>query len=36
MTYSQVSSIMDDPCELGASTTMPGIPGVMEKQQNIK
>lgn len=34
MSYSQVSSIMGDPGELGASTTMPGIPGIMEKLES--
>lgn len=34
MSYSQVSSIMGDPGELGASTTMPGIPGIIEKLES--
>ncbi|WP_425057596.1 hypothetical protein SCACP_21120 [Sporomusa carbonis] len=30
MSYKQVAEIMGDPGELGASTSMPGVPGVME------
>lgn len=34
MSYKQVAQIMEDPGELGASTSMPGVPGVMEPLEN--